>query len=67
MAPLGGLRSPLPPIYPPEKPGPVRQLNRRGNRLGRYGIAAQAFKGTTPHPLSLDHDLQRKSSLLWPT
>jgi hypothetical protein len=42
----------------------MRHLGRGGNRLGRYGIAAQALKGTTPHPLWLDRDGQCKGSLL---
>jgi hypothetical protein len=66
MAPLGLSRPPLPPIYPPEKPGPMDHLSCGGNRLGRYGIAAQALERTAPHALWLDHDRQRKGSLLWP-
>jgi hypothetical protein len=44
----------------------MRYLSRGGNRLGRYGIGALAFKGSTPHPLRLDRDRQRKGSPLWP-
>jgi hypothetical protein len=44
----------------------MRHLSRGGNRLGRDGIAAQAFKGSTPHPLRLNRDRQRKCPPLWP-
>ena len=67
MVPLNRLRSPLPPIYPPKKPAAVRHLGRSRNQLGRYGVAAQALKGSTPHPFRPGHDPQRKGSLLWPT
>jgi hypothetical protein len=64
VAPLGLPRPPLPPIYPAEKLGPVRQLSGSGNRLSRYGVAAQALKGPSLHPLRLDLDRQRKGLTL---
>jgi hypothetical protein len=67
MAPLGLLRPALPPFEPAKKPSPMRHLSRGGNCLCRYGMATQALKGSTLHPLWLDHDRQRKGSLLWPT
>jgi hypothetical protein len=60
------MRPPLPPIYFPEKAHPMRDLSCGSSRLGRHGIASQTLKGSTPHPLWLDRDRQRKGSLLWP-
>jgi hypothetical protein len=34
----------------------MRHLGCGSNRLGRYGIAARAIKGSAPHPLWLGHD-----------
>jgi hypothetical protein len=39
-------------------------LSCGGNRLGRYGIAAQALERTAPHALWLDCGRQRKGSTL---
>jgi hypothetical protein len=64
---LGLLSASFPPFEPAEKARPMRHLSRGGDRLGRYGIAAEALKGCIPHPLWLDHDRQRKGPPLWPT
>jgi hypothetical protein len=54
---LGLLSASFPPFEPAQKARPMRHLRRGGNRLGRYGIAAQAFKGTCVYrKLKLGHN-----------